>query len=103
MVSADYIKAMSKGPQTSERVGTGLLEVAELSKRFGEQEALAEVGFSVRGGEVLGLIGPNGAGKTTLLEALAGVLAVESGAVLWSQQPLTQAHRRDFIFFVPDG
>ncbi len=48
-----------------------LLRVAGLTKRYGEQHALAAVSFDVRAGEVLGLIGPNGAGKTTLLEALA--------------------------------
>src|SRR5215510_8904742 len=41
-----------------------LMEVAGLSKRYGEQSALADISFTVNAGEVLGLIGPNGAGKT---------------------------------------
>jgi ABC-2 type transport system ATP-binding protein len=78
-----------------------LLEVAGLTKHYGDQLALAEVSFGAQAGEVLGLIGPNGAGKTTLLEATAGVLPVDAGRVLWHGQPL--ARRRDVIFYLPDG
>src|ERR1700724_4636132 len=80
-----------------------LLEVAELTKRYGDEFALADVGFSVNAGEVLGLIGPNGAGKTTLLEAIAGILSADAGDVLWHGTPLSHAHRRDAIFYLPDG
>src|ERR1700724_4602639 len=80
-----------------------LLEVAELTKRYGDEFALADVGFDVRAREVLGLIGPNGAGKTTLLEAIAGILPADAGDVLWHGTPLSHAHRRDAIFYLPDG
>ena len=43
-----------------------LMEVSGVTKRYGEQRALADISFAVNAGEVLGLIGPNGAGKTTL-------------------------------------
>jgi ABC-2 type transport system ATP-binding protein len=77
------------------------LEVAGLTKRYGDQLALDDVSFGAQAGEVLGLIGPNGAGKTTLLEATAGVLPVDAGRVLWHGKPL--ARRRDVIFYLPDG
>src|SRR2546430_481184 len=80
-----------------------LLRVAGLGKRYGEEEVLAEVTFSVRAGEVLGLIGPNGAGKTTLLEAIAGLVPVDCGEVLWRGAPLAPARRRRAIFYLPDG
>jgi ABC-2 type transport system ATP-binding protein len=80
-----------------------LLQVAGLSKRYGDQHALAEVSFAVRSREVLGLIGPNGAGKTTLLEAIAGILPADSGRVLWQGVPVSHARRRDAIFYLPDG
>jgi ABC-2 type transport system ATP-binding protein len=80
-----------------------LLQVAGLAKRYGDQKALADVSFSVRSGEVLGLIGPNGAGKTTLLEAVAGLLPVDSGDVRWREKPLAWSRRRDCIFYLPDG
>jgi ABC-type multidrug transport system ATPase subunit len=80
-----------------------LMQVAGLSKRYGDQHALAEISFDVRAREVLGLIGPNGAGKTTLLEAVAGVLPADAGRVLWQGAPLPHTHRRDVIFYLPDG
>jgi ABC-type multidrug transport system ATPase subunit len=80
-----------------------LMQVAGLAKRYGEQQALADISFSARAGEVLGLIGPNGAGKTTLLEAIAGVLPTDGGEVLWREKPLPWSRRRDCIFYLPDG
>jgi ABC-2 type transport system ATP-binding protein len=80
-----------------------LIEVAGLTKRYGEQQALANVSFDIRRGEILGLIGPNGSGKTTLLEAMAGVLPVDHGGVLWRGMAVSLAHRRDVIFYLPDG
>jgi ABC-2 type transport system ATP-binding protein len=82
---------------------TVLLRVDGLSKRYGDQQALANVSFDVHGNEILGLIGPNGAGKTTLLEAIAGLLPVDGGAVLWRDNALPSDRRRDSIFFLPDG
>ena len=79
-----------------------LLQVLGLTKRYGDQQALAQVSFDVRAGEVLGLIGPNGAGKTTLLEALAGLIPVEAGELVWRGRP-TPAQRRDVMFYLPDG
>ncbi len=78
-----------------------LMEAAALTKRYGDQQALAAVSFDVRAGEVLGLIGPNGAGKTTLLEALAGLLPIDAGEVRWRGSPV--GHRRDEVFYLPDG
>jgi ABC-2 type transport system ATP-binding protein len=75
-----------------------LLRVTRLGKRYGEEEALAGVAFSVRAGEVLGLIGPNGAGKTTLLEAIVGLIPVDSGEVFLRGIPLSPTRRRRSIF-----
>jgi ABC-2 type transport system ATP-binding protein len=72
-----------------------IVEVENLSKRFGSIEALSQVNFRVCAGEVLGLIGPNGAGKSTLLECVAGVLSRDSGSV--------RAERASMLFYVPDG
>jgi ABC-2 type transport system ATP-binding protein len=80
-----------------------LLRVAGLTKRYGDQHALAAVSFDVHAGEVLGLIGPNGAGKTTLLEALAGLMPVEAGELMWCGTPTPSAERRDMMFYLPDG
>ena len=58
-----------------------LLEVQQLSKRFGGVLALDEVTFSVGQGETVGLIGPNGAGKTTLFNCVTGLFKPERGMV----------------------
>src|SRR6187402_699846 len=58
-----------------------MIEVSDLSKRYGTFTAVRNLSFSVRPGEVLGLVGPNGAGKTTTLRCLAGIIPVSSGNV----------------------
>jgi ABC-2 type transport system ATP-binding protein len=80
-----------------------LMQVASLTKRYGDQRALADISFTVNAGEVLGLIGPNGAGKTTLMQAIAGTLATDAGQILWRGTPLPLPRRREFLFYLPDG
>ena len=51
-----------------------MIEVAGLSKHYGDFAAVSDLSFTVRPGEVLGLVGPNGAGKTTTLRSIAGII-----------------------------
>jgi len=55
------------------------IKISNVSKRYGDLQALDNVSFSIRKGEFFGLLGPNGAGKSTLISALAGLLKVDSG------------------------
>jgi ABC-type multidrug transport system ATPase subunit len=57
------------------------MNVAAVGKRFGANEALSGVSFSLEPGERVAIIGPNGAGKTTLLQILAGSLTPDEGTV----------------------
>jgi len=65
-----------------------LLDCRGVGKRFGGVQALADVSFSIAGGEVFGLIGPNGAGKTTLFNVLTGVTAPSEGHFAFDGRPL---------------
>jgi branched-chain amino acid transport system ATP-binding protein len=66
-----------------------LLEIREVSKRFGGLAALTDVSYSVNKGEILGLIGPNGAGKTTLFNAVNGFYPPTKGEVLFKGEKIS--------------
>ncbi len=73
-----------------------LLEVAEVSIRFGGVRALDTVSLFVAAGEAVGLVGPNGAGKTTLFDCISGRLRPDAGALLFDGRRLDSvpAYRR---------
>jgi ABC-2 type transport system ATP-binding protein len=58
-----------------------VLEVSNLSKKYGMRNAVDGVSFSLRPGEVVGFLGPNGAGKTTTMRMIAGLISPSSGSV----------------------
>ena len=60
---------------------SAVLSVSALAKRYGDLQALREISFEVRAGELVAVIGPNGAGKTTLLSIIAGVQRPSAGTV----------------------
>ena len=60
---------------------THAIEIIDVTKRYGDLQALAGVSLTVEPGEFFGLLGPNGAGKTTLISILAGLLKSSSGAI----------------------
>ncbi len=74
-----------------------------LSKRFGAQQVLTDVEFSVNAGEILGVIGPNGAGKTTLMECLTGLLPSESVSLSWQGVELSPFEAKQYLYYMPDG
>jgi branched-chain amino acid transport system ATP-binding protein len=66
-----------------------LLEVENLTKRFGGLTAVKNVSFYVDEGEIVGIIGPNGAGKTTLFNLVSGFLKPDSGNVKFKGEDIT--------------
>jgi ABC-2 type transport system ATP-binding protein len=58
-----------------------MIEVANLSKRYGDLAAVQDLSFTAHPGEILGFLGPNGAGKTTTLRVITGFLPATSGTV----------------------
>lgn len=67
------------------------LELAAVTKRFGDLQVLTQVWLQVRAGEAVGLVGANGAGKTTLLRVAAGLVLPDSGSI--QRVPLAQPLR----------
>jgi len=59
----------------------GILEVKNLTKKFGQFTAVNNISFSVSQGEILGLLGPNGAGKTTTIQMLLGITTPDHGQI----------------------
>lgn len=68
---------------------TALLEVTDLSKRFGGVEAVADLNLDVNAGELLGLIGPNGAGKSTVFNLINGVVVPDFGRIKFDGADIT--------------
>ena len=66
-----------------------ILQVQDLTKRFGGLQALSDITFDLAEGQILGLIGPNGAGKTTLFNVINGVYAPERGRVTFRGEEIT--------------
>ena len=68
-------------PTISEVQGNVAIEVKHLHKKYGPIEAVNDVTFSVKKGEIFGVIGPNGAGKTTTVECISGLRKPDSGTI----------------------
>jgi branched-chain amino acid transport system ATP-binding protein len=66
-----------------------ILQIQDVSKRFGGLQALAHATFDLPRGQILGLIGPNGAGKTTLFNCINGIYAPEEGQILFQGEKIT--------------
>jgi ABC-2 type transport system ATP-binding protein len=73
-----------------------MLEIKDLHKRFGDTVALDGVSLTAAPGEVVGFVGANGAGKTTTMRIAMGVLAADSGRIVYDGAPLDVAARRRF-------
>jgi simple sugar transport system ATP-binding protein len=74
-----------------------LLELREVSKRYGPVTALDGVSIELNGGEVLALVGDNGAGKSTLVKIMSGVLRPDGGELLLDGRPRRWANPREAL------
>ncbi len=73
-----------------------IVEVKDLTKRFGEFTAVDGIAFDVQPGEILGLLGPNGAGKTTTIQMLLGLITPTAGSIRMFGLDLT-THREQIL------
>ena len=81
--AASEVEADAEGAEDRSglRDGAPVLEVRDVSRRFGGVRALDGVSFDLRPGEILGFIGPNGAGKTTLFDVISGYTPADTGSI----------------------
>ena len=78
------------------------IEIRNVSKQFGDFQALRDVSLDIRSGELIALLGPSGCGKTTLLRIIAGLEAPDVGSIHFSGEDTTDVHVRErnvgFVF-----
>jgi ABC-2 type transport system ATP-binding protein len=73
-----------------------MLEIDDLTKRYGDLVALDGASFSVAAGRIVGFLGPNGAGKTTTMRAIFGLVRPDRGEVRWRGKPVGSEERARF-------
>ena len=78
------------------------IEIRNVSKQFGDFQALRDINLHIDSGELIALLGPSGCGKTTLLRIIAGLENADEGSILFSGEDTTDVHVRDrqvgFVF-----
>lgn len=80
-----------------------MIEVINVTKKFGNFTAIQDLNFTVQDGSIYGLIGYNGAGKTTLLKTITGVYKPDGGEVrLDGENAFDNAKMKQHMFYVPD-
>jgi len=82
---------VAAAPQSSRQDGAPAVCVRQLTKRYGNVEAVRGIDFEVRKGEIFGLIGPDGAGKTSTFQILGGVMQATSGTAEIFGKPAREA------------
>lgn len=78
-----------------------LVEVRNLSKRYGKVTALSDVSLDLGAGRIIGLLGPNGSGKSTFIKILAGLLYPNYGTVLVGGHPIGVESKK-IVSYLPD-
>ncbi len=84
--------------------GRPMIEVKNLSKKYGDKQAVKDISFKVEQGEILGFLGPNGAGKSTTMNMLTGYISSTSGQVIINGVDIFENPKKakSFIGYLPE-
>ena len=93
-VTAPASGSAAAADERQRRIGGVILEVKNISLRFGGVKALTDISFDVREHEVRAIIGPNGAGKSSMLNVINGVYTPQEGSVTFRGQTFRNMNRR---------
>ena len=82
-----------------------LVKIENLSKSYGQIEAVKDISLTVKEGEIVALLGPNGAGKSTLMNMIAGYLSPSSGEIYVCEKSIKEnpLWGKEHIGFLPEG
>lgn len=78
-----------------------MIDVINISKKYGKIHALKDVSFKIKEGKVIGILGINGVGKSTILKCIAGVIRPDKGKILIDGEEIN-SNLYNKIAFVPD-
>lgn len=79
-----------------------MIEISNITKRFGHFVCLDEVSLTVQDGTIYGLVGENGAGKSTLLRLIAGVYRADAGEIRIDGKKASAVSAKKDVFYMPD-
>jgi branched-chain amino acid transport system permease protein len=91
----DWQDATSLTTKAKPPLGTEVLRVEHITKRFGGLVAVNDLSFSISAAQIVGLIGPNGAGKSTTFNLITGVLPTSSGRIYFGAEEIHQLRAKD--------
>lgn len=78
------------------KIAKKVLEINNISKKYGEFNALRNVSFSIKQGDIVGLLGHNGAGKSTLIKCIMGAIQSYTGEVIYQGDNIS-TNRKTFV------
>ncbi|WP_295376328.1 ABC transporter ATP-binding protein [uncultured Pseudacidovorax sp.] len=92
--TAEELAMAASAPVTGRRIGDVILDVQNITLRFGGVKALTDISFDVREHEVRSIIGPNGAGKSSMLNCINGVYQPQEGQITFRGQTFRHMNSR---------
>ena len=72
-----------------------MIEIKNISKKFGKLQVLKNINLSFNTGECIALLGPNGSGKTTLAKSILGMVIPDSGEIIFKGSPIQHQYAKD--------